>query len=77
MTLPSELEPHHQENKRPFRESFSRRTLLSIGWIASLASMVGPAFANIRYLFPNVLYETPTAFKLREAGEYVPDTIAF
>ncbi len=55
----------------------SRRSLLSIGWIASLVSIVGPGLANIRYLFPNVLYETPTAFKLENPSEYQPNSITF
>ena len=55
----------------------SRRSLLSIGWIASLVSLIGPGLANIRYLFPNVLYETPTAFKLRRPAEYPPNSISF
>jgi cytochrome b6-f complex iron-sulfur subunit len=56
---------------------FSRRSLLSIGWIASLVSIIGPGVANIRYLFPNVLYETPTAFKLDKPANYQPDSITF
>ncbi len=59
------------------KESVSRRSLLSIGWIASLVSLIGPGLANIRYLFPNVLYETPTAFKLRKPAEYPPNSISF
>lgn len=54
---------------------FSRRSLLSIGWIASLISLIGPGIANIRYLFPNVLYETPTTFKLRKPEEYPDNAI--
>ncbi|MDA0999078.1 MAG: Rieske (2Fe-2S) protein [bacterium] len=56
---------------------FSRRSLLSIGWIASLVSLIGPGLANIRYLFPNVLYETPTTFKLRKPAEYPDNAITF
>ncbi len=56
---------------------FSRRSLLSIGWIASLVSILGPGLANIRYLFPNVLYETPTAFKLEKPADYQANSITF
>lgn len=58
-------------------EAVSRRTLLSIGWIASIVSIFGPGLANIRYLFPNVLYETPTAYKLKKPADYLPGTITF
>ena len=59
------------------KEGVSRRSLLSIGWIASLVSLIGPGLANIRYLFPNVLYETPTAFKLRKPADYPANSISF
>jgi Rieske Fe-S protein len=65
------------ENQQEFTGWISRRTLLSVGWIASLSSMAGPAFANILYLFPNVLYETPTSFKLKKPAEYAPNSITF
>jgi len=59
------------------KSGVSRRSLLSVGWLASLGAVVGPVFANVRYLFPNVLYETPTAFKLRKPAEYPPNTVIF
>ncbi len=66
-----------QEELQGASGGVSRRTLLSVGWIASLVSMAGPAYANIRYLVPNILYETPTSFKLRKPAEYPPESITF
>jgi cytochrome b6-f complex iron-sulfur subunit len=48
----------------------SRRLLLGTGWFGFLISLVGPALANVRYLFPNVVYEGPTHFKLGRPEEY-------
>lgn len=59
------------------KEGVSRRSLLSIGWLASLVSLIGPGLANIRFLFPNVLYETPTAFKLKKPADYPPNSVTF
>ncbi|MFC1491296.1 ubiquinol-cytochrome c reductase iron-sulfur subunit [Nitrospinota bacterium] len=77
MAEPNVSDSNTHESVQNTLGGVSRRTLLSIGWIASLASMAGPAFANIRYLFPNILYETPTAFKLRKPAEYPSGSISF
>jgi Rieske Fe-S protein len=55
----------------------SRRALLGTGWCGFLLSIVGPAVANIRFLFPNVVYEGPTVLKVGMPEEYPPGTIAF
>ena len=65
------------EAVREESQGVSRRSLLSIGWIASLLSLIGPGLANIRYLFPNVLYETPTTFKLKKPAEYAQNSTTF
>ncbi len=55
----------------------SRRVLLGTGWGGFLVSIVGPALANVRYLFPNVVYEGPTQFKLGRPEEYPAGSITF
>lgn len=69
--------PSEAGSPEPGEEGVSRRMLLSVGWLTSLFSLAGPALANIRYLFPNVLYETPTVFKLKPPAEYALDSIVF
>ena len=55
----------------------SRRLLLGTGWCGSLISIVGPALANVRYLFPNVVYEGPTQFKVGRPEEYPAGSATF
>lgn len=55
----------------------SRRALLGTGWCGFLLSIVGPAVANIRFLFPNVVYEGPTLLKVGRPEDYPPGSIAF
>ncbi len=59
------------------RGRISRRLLLGTGWFGFLISIVGPALANVRYLFPNVVYEGPTQFKLGRPEEYPAGSITF
>lgn len=55
----------------------SRRALLGTGWGAFLLSVVGPAIANIRFLFPNVVYEEPAVFKIGRPEEYPVGSTTF
>ena len=68
--LPAETSP-------PEGSRVSRRLLLGTGWCGLVLSLVGPALANIRFLFPNVVYEGPTLFKVGRPEEYPPDSAAF
>ncbi len=66
-------------SESPAREGgrISRRLLLGTGWCGFLISTVGPAVANVRYLFPNVVYEGPTQFKVGRPEEYPSGSITF
>jgi cytochrome b6-f complex iron-sulfur subunit len=55
----------------------SRRGILAISWASFLTSIFGPAFANVRFLFPNVVYEPPTRIKAGKAGDYAPGSATF
>ncbi|MBI2563623.1 MAG: ubiquinol-cytochrome c reductase iron-sulfur subunit [candidate division NC10 bacterium] len=65
------------ESTGPNEGRVSRRALLGTGWCGFLLSIVGPAVANIRFLFPNVVYEGPTLLKVGRPEDYAPGTIAF
>lgn len=56
---------------------FTRRILLVIGWVGFLVSLVGPAVANVRFLFPNVVYEPPTLFKVGKPEDFPPESATF
>ena len=55
----------------------SRRLLLGTGWCGFLIATLGPALANVRYLFPNVVYEGPTHFKVGTPEEYPVGSTTF
>ncbi len=55
----------------------SRRNLLGVGWLGFFVSIIGPALANLRFLFPNVVYEPPTLFKVGKPDDYLPDSATF
>jgi cytochrome b6-f complex iron-sulfur subunit len=59
------------------RERISRRTLLGLGWFGFLISIVGPLFANVRFLFPNVVYEPPARFKISRPEDYPVGSVTF
>ena len=65
------------ESTGPNEGPISRRVLLGTGWCGFLLSIVGPAVANIRFLFPNVVYEGPTQFKLGRPAEYRAGSVTF
>jgi len=55
----------------------SRRDFLSrLGWFITLATAGGFSAASIRYLWPNVLYEPPMAFRIGGPSDY-PDGVEF
>lgn len=60
----------------PQEGRLSRRALLGTGWCGFLLAIVGPAVANIRFLFPNVVHEGPTLLKVGRPEDYAPGTIA-
>jgi cytochrome b6-f complex iron-sulfur subunit len=59
------------------RSRISRRLLLGTGWCGFLIATLGPALANVRYLFPNVVYEGPTQFKVGRPEEYPVGSATF
>lgn len=63
----------------PKREwsGLSRRGILAVSWASFLTAIVGPAIANVRFLFPNVVYEPPTRFKVGKADDHVPGSATF
>lgn len=61
----------------PPARGVSRRLLLGTGWCGFLVSIVGPALANIRFLFPNVVYEGPSLFKVGRPDEFPSGSITF
>ncbi|MFQ5693077.1 MAG: ubiquinol-cytochrome c reductase iron-sulfur subunit [Nitrospinota bacterium] len=54
-----------------------RRFLLGFGWLSFLVAAVGPILANIRFLFPNVVYEGEDVFKLDPPEKYPVGSITF
>jgi len=59
-------------------EMSRRRMLALIGWGGFLASMGGSAFGTFRFMFPEVLYEPPTVFKIGKPVDFgmgVTDTL--
>lgn len=56
---------------------FSRRGILAISWASFLTAIFGPAVANVRFLFPNVVYEPPTRIKAGKPEDYAPGSVAF
>ncbi len=65
------------ETSGPKGLRISRRLLLGTGWCGFLLSVVGPALANVRYLFPNVVYEGPTSLKVGRPEEYPTGSATF
>lgn len=55
----------------------TRRSILTLGWLAFLASTVGIILTNIRSLMPNVLYEPPMKVKLERPEDYALDSATF
>ena len=66
-----------KERSGPKPRGISRRWLLGTGWFGFLVSLVGPALANVRFLFPNVAYEAPAIAKLDKPEEYPVGSVIF
>ena len=54
-----------------------RRMLLGLGWVSFLISLLGPVLANVRFLFPNVVYEGESVLKLDSLEKYPVGSITF
>jgi len=63
-----EKKPAEPEGKVS-RRSFMKWTL-PVGWVAFSAACTSSLVATARFLFPNVLFEPPQAFKAGFPGEY-------
>jgi cytochrome b6-f complex iron-sulfur subunit len=60
------------------QEMSRRRFFALVGWGGFLASMGGAAFGTFRFMFPEVLYEPPTIFKIGKPTDFgmgVTDTL--
>lgn len=66
-----------EEKKTEKKWGLTRRALLGTGWSAFLVSIVGPAIASVRFLFPNIVYEAPSVFKLGGPKDYPQGSVAF
>ncbi len=52
-----------------------RRFLNYSGWVGILGSLSVALLGFLRFLFPRVLFEPPTAFKAGPPSDYVPGTV--
>ena len=50
---------------------------LTLGWLASLFALAASAFATVRSLVPNVLFEPSRRFKAGKPADYPDDTATF
>jgi cytochrome b6-f complex iron-sulfur subunit len=59
------------KNKAKNSEEMSRRKFFNlIGWGGLLASMGGSAVGTYKFMFPTVLYEPPTVFKIGKVTDF-------
>lgn len=60
------------------RQKISRRKFfLWVGWGGLAASLAGSFLGTARFLFPNVLFEPPSSFKLGKPEDYAEGSITF
>jgi cytochrome b6-f complex iron-sulfur subunit len=59
-----------QDVKAVSRRKFFTLLGLGVGWGGFLTALGGTAMASFRYMFPNVLYEPPTIFKIGRPEEF-------
>ncbi|MBI3353590.1 MAG: ubiquinol-cytochrome c reductase iron-sulfur subunit [Nitrospirae bacterium] len=59
------------------KEITRRKFFLIFGWFGILSSLAGSAFGAVRFMFPNVLYEPSTTFKIGKPSDYPPNTVTF
>lgn len=56
----------------------SRREFFSIiGFFGLACSIIGYIFSALRYIFPNILYEPPTSFRIGKPEQYKLDSPVF
>ncbi|OGW51547.1 MAG: hypothetical protein A2Z50_02350 [Nitrospirae bacterium RBG_19FT_COMBO_42_15] len=63
-----------KENKS---EITRRKFFLFFGWFGLISSLAGSALGSVRFMFPNVLYEPSTKFKIGKPADYPPNTVTF
>ncbi len=69
--------------KPPAKAAQTRRSFLSsifgtwfgIAWVTFTASMIGMLLGTVRFLFPNVLSEPPSKFKVGPPDTYEPEKV--
>lgn len=66
-----------QSEKDNCKDISRRKFFLTVGWFGIFSSIAGSVLGSVRYMFPNVLYEPPTAFKIGKPSDYPPDTVTF
>ncbi|MBI5042533.1 MAG: ubiquinol-cytochrome c reductase iron-sulfur subunit [Nitrospirae bacterium] len=54
-----------------------RKFFLFFGWLGLLSSLATSAWGAVRYMFPNVLYEPSTIFKIGKPSDYPPNSVTF
>lgn len=69
------MSEHELENDN--KEISRRKFFLTVGWLGIFSSLAGTVLGAVRYMFPNVLYEPPTAFKIGKPSDYPPDMVTF
>src|SRR6266851_4776412 len=69
--------------KAPVKAGKTRRSFFAemfgswfgIAWVAFTASMIGMLLGTVRFLFPNVLSEPPSKFKVGPPDQYEPEKV--
>jgi cytochrome b6-f complex iron-sulfur subunit len=56
--------------KAPAKSGKTRRTFLTVAWLSFSAAMAGWLFGTVRFMFPNVLSEPPSKFKVGPPDQY-------
>lgn len=59
------------------KEITRRKFFLFVGWFGIFSSLASAVFGAVRYMFPNVLYEPPTTFKIGKPSDYPPNSVTF
>lgn len=69
MIKPGGNKENQQQNDVSRRRFFTLMGL-GVGWGGFVAALGGTGFGALRYMFPNVLYEPPTVFKIGKPDDY-------
>jgi cytochrome b6-f complex iron-sulfur subunit len=60
-----------EADNRESKKGFSRRQFLSLGgWGAFFITLGASLFASVRFLFPRVIFEPPSTFKIGAVGDF-------